>query len=87
MERIIRRIEQGEGEERDITLLQSVVNAIAPFPPIGLGTTICALGDAAAIPVQSFLMKFRAEFEQHVREHRCPYPHPFGILADEGVRA
>jgi NADH-quinone oxidoreductase subunit F len=87
MERIIRKIEEGRGEPRDLVTLQSVVNAIAPYPPIGLGTTICALGDAAAIPVQSFLMKFRGEFEQHVREHRCPFPHPFGVLADEGVRS
>jgi NADH-quinone oxidoreductase subunit F len=87
MERILRKIEEGQGEPKDLTLLMSVVNAIAPYPPIGLGTTICALGDAAALPVHSYVAKFRAEFEQHINEHRCPFPHPFGVLAEEGVRA
>ncbi|AKU89668.1 NADH-quinone oxidoreductase subunit NuoF [Vulgatibacter incomptus] len=87
MERILRKIEEGQGEHKDLALLKSVVNAIAPYPPIGLGTTICALGDAAALPVHSFVDKFREEFEQHINEHRCPFPHPFGILADEGVRS
>ena len=87
MERILRKIEEGRGEPKDLQLLQSVVNAIAPYPPIGLGTTICALGDAAALPVQSMIQKFRDEFETHIREHRCPYPTPFGKLAEEGVRA
>lgn len=87
MERVVRKIEEGRGEPKDLTLLLSVANAIAPYPPIGLGTTICALGDAAAMPVHSFVQKFRAEFEQHIHEKRCPFPHPFGILAEEGVRS
>jgi NADH-quinone oxidoreductase subunit F len=36
-----------------------------------MGTTICALSDAAAMPVRSFLQKFRKEFEYHVQEKRC----------------
>jgi NADH-quinone oxidoreductase subunit F len=86
MERVLRKIEEGQGEMKDLDLLMSVARAIAPYPPIGLGTTICALGDAAALPVQSFVMKFRDEFEQHIREHRCPFPHPFGKFAEEVVR-
>ncbi len=86
MERIVRKIEEGRGEMKDLDLLLSVARAIAPYPPIGLGTTICALGDAAALPVQSYVMKFREEFEQHIREHRCPFPHPFGVFAEEVVR-
>ncbi len=86
MERILRKIEEGKAEPKDLTLLISVCNAIAPYPPIGLGTTICALGDAAALPVHSTVQKYRAEFEQHIAEHRCPFPTPFGKLAEEGVR-
>lgn len=86
MERIVRKIEEGQGEMKDLDLLMSVAKAIAPYPPIGLGTTICALGDAAALPVQSYVMKFREEFEQHIREKRCPFPHPFGKLAEEVIR-
>ena len=37
------------------------------------GQTICALGDAAAMPVQSFVKKFRADFDRHVSERRCPH--------------
>ena len=35
------------------------------------GKTICVFADAAAWPVQSYITKFRDEFEFHVREHRC----------------
>ena len=37
------------------------------------GNTICALGDAAAMPVQSFVKKFKAEFLPHVEQRRCPF--------------
>ena len=36
------------------------------------GTTICPLSDAAAMPLESFLGKFRGEFEEHVRRGGCP---------------
>lgn len=71
--RILRKIEEGRGEEGDIEKLIEVAASIAPFPPIGLGNTICALGDAAALPTHSFVTKFRDEFEAHIREHRCPF--------------
>lgn len=71
--RILRKIEEGRGEPGDIEKLIEVAASIAPFPPIGLGNTICALGDAAALPTHSFVTKFRDEFEAHIREHRCPY--------------
>jgi NADH-quinone oxidoreductase subunit F len=85
MSRLLRRIEEGRGSEADLKMLRSVARAIAPFPPLGLGTTICALGDAGAVPVQSFLDHFPDEFEAHVREKRCPFPHPFGELAGQFV--
>jgi NADH-quinone oxidoreductase subunit F len=71
--RILRRIEEGRGVPEDLGILQNVATAIAPFPPIGLGNTICALGDAAALPVHSFLQKFRSEFERHIELKRCPF--------------
>ena len=36
-----------------------------------MGNTVCVLADAAAMPVRSFVAKFRAEFESHIREGRC----------------
>ena len=54
--RIIKRIRSGEGTHQDLDRLKSVADRIE-------GRTICALGDAAAWPVQSFLKHFRHEFE------------------------
>jgi NADH-quinone oxidoreductase subunit F len=71
--RVLRKIEEGRGEPGDIEVLLNVAQSIAPFPPIGLGHTICALGDAAALPVLSFVVKFRSEFEEHIRLGKCPF--------------
>jgi NADH-quinone oxidoreductase subunit F len=57
----LRRILAGEGRKQDIDMLVDVANKIE-------GHTICALGDAAAWPVQSFVKHFRQEFEHYV-EH------------------
>jgi len=54
--RMLTRIIEGEGKRSDLDVLLSVANKIE-------GHTICALGDAAAWPVQSFLKRFRHEFE------------------------
>ncbi len=79
--RILRKLEEGRGEKGDVQLLLNVASAIAPFPPIGLGNTICALGDAAALPTHSFVQKFRAEFEAHIEQRRCPYgENPWGAF-------
>ncbi|MDA8128924.1 MAG: NADH-quinone oxidoreductase subunit NuoF [Betaproteobacteria bacterium] len=64
MYRVIHRIEHGEGRPEDMELLRSVAGGIA-------GHTICALGDAAAMPVQSFLKHFGREFEYHIEHKRC----------------
>jgi NADH-quinone oxidoreductase subunit F len=83
MARLIRKIEEGRGEPQDLTTLMNVAQSIAPWPPIGLGNTICALGDAGALPVQSFVVKFKKEFEQHIAEQRCPYgAHPWGAFGE-----
>ena len=60
--RMLSRIIDGDGREEDIDKLVDVANKIE-------GHTICALGDAAAWPVQSFLKHFRHEFEYMV-QHR-----------------
>ena len=64
MYRVIHRIEHGEGRPEDLDLLLNVSDNIA-------GRTICALGDAAAMPVRSFITHFRAEFEHHIQHKRC----------------
>ncbi|EIC22909.1 NADH-quinone oxidoreductase subunit NuoF [Thiorhodovibrio frisius] len=55
--RVLDRILKGQGRRQDISLLDSVAGRIG-------GRTICALGDAAAMPVQSFLKHYRHEFEE-----------------------
>ena len=62
--RIIHRIEKGEGRPEDLDLLLDLCENIA-------GRTICALGEAAAWPVQGFLKHFRSEFEYHIEHKRC----------------
>jgi NADH-quinone oxidoreductase subunit F len=68
--KILQRIERGEGEMRDLDLLDSVANNI-------VGKTLCAFGDAAATPVLTTLKHFRHEFEAHVREGCCTLPAPW----------
>ena len=67
MYRIIHRIEHGQGRPEDLDLLGSVSGNI-------MGRTICALGDAAAMPVQGFLKHFRDEFAYHVEHKKCLVP-------------
>jgi NADH-quinone oxidoreductase subunit F len=65
MEDVLHRIEHGHGKEEDIQLLLNIADNIN-------GKTLCALGDAAAGPVASFVKKFRADFEAHIRGGKCP---------------
>ena len=58
--RVLTRITEGKGRQEDIDMLVDVANKIE-------GHTICALGDAAAWPVQSFIRHFRHEFEYMVQ--------------------
>ncbi|MEW5981958.1 MAG: NADH-quinone oxidoreductase subunit NuoF [Acidobacteriota bacterium] len=70
MLKILRKIEGGEGEMRDLDLLQSVASNIN-------GKTLCPFGDAEVAPVLSTLQHFRHEYEAHVREGRCTVPAPW----------
>lgn len=60
--RMLNRIVEGHGEMEDLSQLVAVANKIE-------GHTICALGDAAAWPVQSFLKQFYEEFEYMVQNN------------------
>lgn len=62
--RMVHRIEHGEGAEEDIHRLDDVASKI-------MGHTICALGDAAAMPVRSFIQHFRDEFLHHIHHKKC----------------
>lgn len=65
--RIVHRIEHGQGRVEDLELLESATGNI-------MGRTICALGDAASMPVQSFIKHFRDEFLYHIEHKRCLVP-------------
>jgi len=67
MYRVVNRIENGKGSREDLDLLNDVADNIQ-------GRTICALGDAAALPVKSFIKHFRGEFEHHIDHKRCLVP-------------
>ena len=63
MYRVLTRITEGKGTKADLDMLVDVANKIE-------GHTICAFGDAAAWPVQSFLRHFWHEFEYMVENKR-----------------
>ncbi|MGL4768414.1 MAG: NADH-quinone oxidoreductase subunit NuoF [Formosimonas sp.] len=65
--RVVNRIEHGQGRPEDLDLLDSVAGNI-------MGRTICALGDAAAMPVRSFVKHFRDEFAHHIEHKSCLVP-------------
>lgn len=67
LSRIVDRIENGQGRKADMDLLDSVAEDIQ-------GRTICALGDAAAMPVRAMLKHFRPEFDYHVEHKTCMVP-------------
>ena len=62
--RIIHRIEHGLGRQEDLDLLLNLADQIQ-------GRTICALGDAAAMPVRAFVKNYREEFEYHIAHKHC----------------
>ena len=65
--RMVHRIEHGQGRPEDLDMLNSVADNIQ-------GRTICALGDAAAMPVRAFIKNYRAEFEHHIEHKHCLVP-------------
>ena len=69
LSRMVDRVATGDGKTTDMDLLNTVSENI-------MGRTICALGDAAAMPVRAMLKHFRHEFEYHVEHKTCPVSAP-----------
>ena len=65
---VLGRFEDGSARLEDIDLVLKICGNIE-------GNTICALGDACAMPVRAIAKKFRAEFEAHVQHGGCPFDH------------
>jgi NADH-quinone oxidoreductase subunit F len=78
MEKVLWRLENGQGKMSDIDLLADVAKKIE-------GNTICPLGDAAAWPVSAAIRHFREEFEWHVREPKLCMERNYGLVSEVGV--
>jgi len=63
---ILDRIEGGRGHQQDLGLILQVADNMN-------AKSLCALADAAAGPIISFVTKFRADFEAHIRGGKCPH--------------
>ncbi len=74
---ILRRIEAGDATQGELDLLLNVCDRI-------LGKCLCPLGDAAAMPVASYVAKFRDEYQRHIDGRGCPFR---GSSSLEGVLA
>ncbi len=74
---LLEKIEAGDAELRDLELLGSVGSGI-------LGKSLCALGDFAVYPVQSYMQKWPDEFRAHVERRACPFG---GNSSIEGILA
>lgn len=66
LEKMLTMIEQGKGRMEYIDTLLDACSQMR-------GTTICALADGCAMPVESIVKKFRGEFEEHVKLGKCPF--------------
>jgi NADH-quinone oxidoreductase subunit F len=66
MVQILKKLEEGRAEQGELDLLLDVCDKI-------LGHCLCPLGDAAAMPIASYVAKFRAEYQRHIDEGGCPF--------------
>ena len=66
MVQILHALEDGTAEQGDLDLLLDVCDRI-------LGKCLCPLGDAAAMPVASYVNRFRKEFQEHIDHGACPF--------------
>ena len=74
----MQRILDGNGKNEDLDLLVSVGEKIS-------GNTICALGDAAATPVESFIRHFRHEFEYYIKHGRSIVESEHHLIEEEAI--
>ena len=72
LEQIIQKIEDGRGRPDDFEKLDSICSNI-------LGRTICPLGDAAVMPIQSTLKHWRDEWQYHIEHKKCLVNQNFGF--------
>jgi NADH-quinone oxidoreductase subunit F len=77
MVQLLRKIEDGEARQDELDVLLNVCDRI-------LGNCLCPLGDAAAMPVASYVARFRDEYQRHIDEGGCPFG---GESSLEGVLA
>jgi NADH-quinone oxidoreductase subunit F len=73
LEKILRRIEDGEGRESDLELLMDISDNLAPgvsWPP--QQTTICVLGSSIPSSIASAIRMFRDEILLHIKDGACP---------------
>lgn len=75
MEKVLKRIEYGQGNMRDIDLLADINKKIE-------GNTICPLGDAAAWPVAAAIRHFREEFEWHINKPQEAQKRNYGLVSE-----
>jgi len=73
MEKVLSRIEHGQGHMHDIDLLADINKKIE-------GNTICPLGDAAAWPVAAAIHHFREEFEWHIKHPSEAQTRNYGLI-------
>jgi NADH-quinone oxidoreductase subunit F len=64
--KMLRRIEAGQGRNEDLDMILDLCDNMK-------AKTICPLSDACAMPVESYINLFRAEFEEHIEKQKCPF--------------
>jgi NADH-quinone oxidoreductase subunit F len=72
LNKLSNRIERGAGLPEDLEVMGDVAGNME-------GQTICAFADAAAWPVQGLLRHFRSDFEEHIRQQKCPFSESFEL--------
>jgi NADH-quinone oxidoreductase subunit F len=70
LEKMLSKIEEGRGREEYIDTMLDACSQMR-------GTTICALADGCAMPIESIVKKFRHEFEEHIKLGRCPFENKY----------